>query len=180
MSFRKDDHISYRKPGANRLEDGILVIPRRQTWNGKFSFRSSEGAIIRDVPIDSAEWTAGHLWQLGTALGIHGQRYPWYTRSPEILSMIQPRIRFEEDEPTVAPPPETEDERRARTARETAREARRQALRDSIEKTMAELADLREALFVVKPSVVAVLRQRETDLVELLRLHNSQLRAYGE
>jgi hypothetical protein len=179
MSFRKTDHISYRKPGANRLEDGVLVIPLRQTWEGKFSFRSSDGTIIRDVPIDSAEWTAGHLWQIGTAVGLH-TRYPWYTRSPEILAMIQLRIRFEEEESPIPPPAETEDERRARTARETAREARRQALRDTIEKATSELADLREALFVVKPSVVTILRRYETDLVEFLQLHNLRLRVFGE
>ena len=178
MSYRKADHISYRKPGANRLEEGILVIPRRQTWDGKFSFRfGSDGTIVRDVPIKSDEWTAKQIWQLGMALGIHGPRYPWYSRSPELVSKIRLRIRFETDE-TVAPPPrESESERRTRTAREAEQEAQRQALRASIETNAAELADLREAMFVVKPSVVAVLRRREDDLVELQRLYNSMMRA---
>ena len=103
MSFRKTDHISYRKPGVNRLEDCVLVIPLRQRWEGKFSFRSAGESIIRDVPTDSAEWTAGHLFQIGTAIGLHA-RYPWYTRSPELVAMIQSRIRFEEGEPATPPP----------------------------------------------------------------------------
>lgn len=170
--YRKTDHISYRKPGANRIEEGVLVIPALQVWDGYFSFRSASGDILRDVPIDATEWSSYEMSALGTAIGLNTRR-SW--NPGEIRAHLQSHIHFEGSPPEVAPPPETEAERQARTARETAKETRKNTLRTAITTHLAELEDIEEALFVVKPSVVKFLRQAKTTLLESMEIYTREL-----
>ncbi len=170
--YRRLDHVSFRKPGANRIEGGILMVPVQQTWEDYFSVRSGEGAILFSLHKDLSRCSMGDLYKLGAAIGLDTRVYPWPSRvngeyrhnKEELLELLNSRIHFEEI--STAPKAETEAYRRAESARLAVREATRNAILGELRLQTQELTDIEEALGLVKPSLYQILHDRR----EVLRI----------
>ncbi len=164
--YRKTDHISYRKPGPNRIVDGILIIPAEQTYEGHFSFRAADGQIIREMPIDISKINNNGLRLLIDAIGLTTNvRYWALHREHVVLPLVQEHLHIEDDAYIVA----------AQLAREERLATRRTELDALIVRLTAELADLEEAFYIVKPTVFAVLAPRIAALKAEIAVHNARL-----
>ena len=165
--YRKTDHISYRKPGPNRIVDGILIIPGEQTYEEYFSFRAADGQIIRDMPIDITKIGNNGLRILIDAIGLRTNVRYWDRayREHVVLPLIQDHLHIEDAAYIVA----------AQLAREERAATRRTELAALIATLSAELADLEEAFYIVKPSVFTILAPRIAALKAEIAVHNARL-----
>ena len=165
--YRKADHISYRKPGPNRIVNGILIIPEKQLYEEYFSFRAADGQIVREMPIDISKMTTGELCMLVNAIGLTTDRRVWnreyYDRV--IRPLVQEHLHIEDDAYIVA----------AQLAREERVATRRRELNALIATLSAELADLEETFYIVKPTIFALLMPRIAALKAEIAVHNARL-----
>lgn len=146
---RKEDRHSYKKPGPNRIVDGVLIIPAEQKYEDCFSFRSAEGVVISDMPIDITKISNRGLLYLLDTIGLRiGANF--YSRQfrEEALPLVQRHLHIE---------------------------AARIALTTTITTLSGELADLEEAFYAVKPAVFAVLAPRIAALKTEIAVHNARL-----
>lgn len=165
--YRKTDHISYRKPGPNRIVDGILIIPVEQIYEEYFSFRAADGQIIREMPIDITKIGNNGLRLLIDAIGLTTNRRYWDReyRVLVVLPLVQEHLHIENAEYIVA----------AQLAREERVVTRRTELEALIATLSTELADLEEAFYIVKPTVFALLVPRIAALKAEIAVHNARL-----
>ena len=165
--YRKADYISYRKPGPNRIVDGILIIPAEQLYAEYFSFRAADGQIIREMPIDISKVTHDGLWMLVDAIGLTADRSKWnreyYDRV--VRPLVQEHLHIEDAAYIEA----------ARLAREERVARQRTELETLIATLSAELADLEEAFYWVKPAVSVLLVPRINALKAEIAVHNARL-----
>jgi len=165
--YRKADHISYRKPGPNRIVDGILIIPAEQLYEEYFSFRAADGQIIREMPIDISKMTRDGLLMLVDAIGLTADRSKWnreyYDRV--VRPLVQEHLHIEDDAYIEA----------AQLAREERAVTQRTELEALIATLSAELADLEEVFYIVKPTIFALLLPRIAALKAEIGVHNARL-----
>ena len=167
--YRKADHISYRKPGPNRIVDGILIIPEKQLYEEYFSFRAADGQIIREMPIDISKVTNDGLLMLVNAIGLTVDRGRWIREREYHERVVRPLVQEHlhiEDVAYIEA---------ARLAREERVARQRTELETLIATLSAELADLEEAFYWVKPAVSALLVPRITALKAEIAVHNARL-----
>jgi len=165
--YRKADYISYRKPGPNRIVDGILIIPVEQLYEEYFSFRAADGQIIREMPIDITKMTTAELWMLVDAIGLTADRSKWNSEYYDrvVRPLVQEHLHIKDAAYIMA----------AQLAREERAATGRRELTALIATLSTELADLEEAFYIVKPTVFALLAPRIAALKAEIAVHNARL-----